>query len=144
MKPNDFINPQEAEEKAAARYQTLFVLWAGIFGSLALMLGLTIFTSGVERPNPALTIGLLAAGLMSVVASLLIKARLVSQAIEKRDPAVLQSGYVLGFALTEAAALFAVVDHFITGSRYYYVGFVAAAIGMLIHFPKKEHVRATI
>jgi hypothetical protein len=52
------------------------------------------------------------------------------------------SAYIVSFALCESAALFALMDHFTTGSGYYRFGFILAAIGMLLHFPKKEHLRA--
>ena len=81
---------------------------------------------------------------MVVMASILIKQRVVQRAVEKRDAALLQSAYILGFALCESAAFLGVVDHFVTGSRYYYFSFALALVGMLKHFPKKDDVRAAI
>ena len=41
-----------------------------------------------------------------------------------------------------AAALCGLLDHFLTESNYYYFSFAMGVLGMLLHFPKKGHVRA--
>ncbi|MGQ0760876.1 MAG: hypothetical protein ACT4OT_02480 [Acidobacteriota bacterium] len=136
-------NPQQIDARVEARHRTLLFLWFGILMSMSLFLGLTLFVPGnTPEPNPALSFGLLGAAFMMVILSVLIKLRIVQRAIEKRDAALLQTGYVAGFALCEAAALWGVIDHFVTGSSYYYFSFALGALGMLLHFPKKDHVRA--
>ena len=136
-------NPQQIEAKVEARHRTLLFLWFGILMSMSLFLGLTLFVPGnTPEPNPALSFGLIGAAFMVVILSVLIKLRVVQRAIEKRDAAMLQTAYVAGFALCEAAALWGVTDHFVTGSSYYYFSFALGALGMLLHFPKKDHVRA--
>jgi len=64
--------------------------------------------------------------------------------MEKRDAAMLQSGYILSFVLCESAALCGLLDHFVAASSYAYFSFALGLLGMLLHFPKKDHVRAAI
>ncbi len=54
------------------------------------------------------------------------------------------NAYVISFALCEATGIFGLLDHFVTGSHYYCIAFAVAAVGMLLHFPKKDHVRAAM
>lgn len=136
-------NPQQMEARVEARHRTLLFLWFGILMSMSLFLGLTLFVpSSAAEPNTTLSFAFMGAAFMVVILSVLIKLRVVQRAIEKRDAAMLQTGYVAAFALCEAAALWGVIDHFVTGSSYYYFPFALGLLGMLVHFPKKDHVRA--
>ena len=144
MKASQFINPQEAEERVTARYRVILILWASIFTSLGFLLALALFTPSSAPPNQTLTFIFLGIGFMVVIVSIFIKRRFVQRAIEQRQTALLQSGYIVAFALSESAALFGLLDHFINGSRYYYIGLFVAGLGMLLNFPKRDDVRATI
>lgn len=136
-------NPGQIEARVEARHRTLLFLWFGILMSMSLFLGLTLYVpSNNPEPNTTLSFALIGAAFMVVILSVLIKLRIVQRAIDKRDGAMLQTGYVVSFALCEAAALLGVIDHFVTGSSYYYFSFALGLLGMLVHFPKKDHVRA--
>jgi hypothetical protein len=52
------------------------------------------------------------------------------------------NGYVVGFALCDAAALLGMFDHMSNNSPYFYFAFIIAGLGLLFHFPKKDHLRA--
>ena len=137
--------PQQIEEKVEALHRKLVILWFGQFVSICLLLGLTLYVpTDNPEPNTMLSFALIGTAFTVVVLSILIKLRIVQRAIEKRDPAMLQTGYVVGLVVCEAAALLGIVDHFVTGSSYYYISFALGLLGMLIHFPKKDHVRAAI
>ncbi len=137
-----FTNPQEAEARVAARYQVFLILWILMLVSLAFLLCLAVFVPGSGRPDRTMSYLFFGISIVLVIASLLIKHRQVKQALERRQVSLLQSAYILGFALCEAAALFGLMDHFVTGSNNYRYMFVLAVFGMLLHFPKKDHVRA--
>ena len=137
-----FDNPQEAEAKVAARYRVFLVLWIGIFMSVVLFLFLALALASTGVANPMLSYSLVGIGLVVVVVSVLLKQRLVKQAIEKREIQSLQSAYIIGMALCESAALFGLLDHFVTGSNTSWFSFLFALTGMLLHFPKKDHLRA--
>jgi ABC-type multidrug transport system fused ATPase/permease subunit len=81
-----------------------------------------------------------AAGIVFVVASIGIKLKFVNRAIEQQSAMVLQQGYILALALSEVAALFGLLDYFITGNPFYYANFIVAACGQLYHFPRRQHV----
>lgn len=136
------ISPQEAEAKVAARYRVFLVLWMAILISVVLFLVLALAVASTGVANPMLSYSLLGIGLIVVIVSVLLKHRLVKQAIEKREIQSLQSAYIIGMALCESAALFGLLDHFVTGSNICWFAFLLAATGMLLHFPKKDHLRA--
>lgn len=138
-------NPQQIEAKAEAHHRKLLFLWVGILMSISLLLGLTIFVPASNpEPNTTLGFALIGVAFMSVIGSVLIKLRVVQRAIEKRDAAMLQTGYIVSFALCESAAIWGVVGHFVAGTSYYYFSFALGVLGMLFHFPKKDDVRAAV
>lgn len=136
------ISPQEAEAKVAARYRVFLILWIGIFMSVVLFLVLALFVASTGVANPTLSYSLLGIALIVVIVSVLLKHHLVKQAIEKREIQTLQSAHIIGMALCESAALFGLLDHFVTGSNICWFAFLFAVTGMLLHFPKKDHLRA--
>jgi hypothetical protein len=137
-----FINPQEAEAKVAARYRVFLILWIAILFSVGILFALASFIPSSGTANQTLSFALLGIGLATVTGSFLFKQQTLKRAIEKQEIQALMSAYIVSFALCESAALFALVDHFTTGSGYYRFGFVLAVVGMLLHFPKKDHLRA--
>jgi hypothetical protein len=95
-------------------------------------------TSRLEANN-SLSLALLAAGLSTSVISFLIKSKLISRAIEQRQVQQVQQAYVVGWAITEVAALLGLLDYFRTSDPYYYVLMIIAACAQLLHFPRREH-----
>jgi hypothetical protein len=79
---------------------------------------------------------------MTVLVSFLLKPQMVTKAISKNDVAALQSAHIVSLALCESAALLGVMDRFTTGSQTSWLLFAIAAIGILLHFPRKDHIRA--
>lgn len=118
------------------------MLWSGIVISLSLFLGMTLFIPTNAESNSKFSLLLNCAGIVPLGLSLLLKSQILSKAAQQQQIDQVQVGYVLGFALTEAAALLAVVDHFVNSGKYFYVGFVFAGLGMLLHFPQKRHLLA--
>jgi len=135
-------NPQEAEAKVNARYRVIFILWIAILISIGILFSLAVFIPSSGTPNQTLSFVLLGTGFATVAVSLVLKQQILRKAIEKQQVQALLNAYIIGFALCESAALFGLMDHFVTGSGYYRFGFMLAAIGMLLHFPKKEHLHA--
>ena len=138
----ELTNPQETEAKVAARYQVFLILWIAILISVGIFFGLATFVPVPSRPNPNLSYVLLGIGVAFVAVSILIKSVQSKQAIESRSVSRLQSAHILGLALCETAALFGLLDHFVTGSVISRFGFAVAALGMLWHFPRKNQVRS--
>lgn len=133
-------NPQQVEAKINARYRVFLILWIAILISIGILFALTLFTPSSGKANQTLSIVLLGLGFATVMTSFVFKQQMLKKALEKQQLQTLMSAYIVSFALCESAALFALMDHFTTGSGYYRFGFILAAVGMLLHFPKKEHV----
>jgi Na+/H+-translocating membrane pyrophosphatase len=137
-----FASPQEVEAKVDSRYRVFLILWTAILISVGILFTLAVFIPSSGKPNQTLSMALLGTGILAVATSFVYKQQMLKKAIEKQQLQALMSAYIVSFALCESAALFALMDHFTTGSGSYRFGFALAAIGMVLHFPKKEHLRA--
>jgi hypothetical protein len=135
-------NPQEVEAKVDARYRVFLILWVAILVSIGILFALALFIPSSGKGDQTFSIILLGLGFATVSTSFVFKQQLLKKAIEKQQLQALMSAYIVSFALCESAALFALMDHFTTGSGYYRFGFILAAIGMVLHFPRKDHLRA--
>ena len=135
MKPTDTDQPD-----IDARYRTLLILWFAICMSVLMFLALTRLASVAAVENRNLTLALNSLGLLPVALSFLLKQRALAKSVATQRLDLVQSAYVLSFALCESSALLGLVDHFTTGSRYSYFAFVIAGIGLLLHFPQKQNL----
>lgn len=122
------------------RYRTLLILWFAISMSILSFLAIAHFTPVTVQSNVKLSLILSSLGLVPVGLSFLLKQRILAQAVNEQRIERVQIAHVLAWALCEMAALLGLVDHFLNGSPYYYAGFVFAALGMLLHFPRKQHL----
>jgi len=131
-------NPQRIEQ----RIRTLRTLWAALLMSIILYYVLTLFIGEARnaQPNNAASLVLLVVGLSATLLSFLIKGRFLKQSVERQQLQLVQTGYIVTWAITEVAALLGLLDFFLTGNRYYFLLFIIAAGVQLLHFPKKQHV----
>jgi F0F1-type ATP synthase membrane subunit c/vacuolar-type H+-ATPase subunit K len=125
------------------------ILWAVFLTNVGLFVVVTRFVradSGAAdagvRDNPTLLYALAAAGLASVALSFVLKAGFYGRGAERQEPAQVQTGFILALALCEAAALLGVVGLFVTWNDYAYLLFALGALGMILHFPRREQVQA--
>jgi hypothetical protein len=139
------LEQNEPQATVAMRLRKLLILWCAIFLSIPIYYVFSIVEptpDGVAHQNRTLTIILASAGLLSVVVSHLVKQKYLNHSVAQQSIALFQVAYVVGFALSEVPALLGLLDHFVTGNRYYYVLFIIATIGMALHFPRRDHLLA--
>ncbi len=135
---------QSPERNLETRYRTLLTLWGVNLSSLGLffLLSRLVETPRADQaPDDVLGWLLLAVGALTVLVSFVIKSRVLSQAVERQDLARVQVAYVIGFALCEMAGICGLGLYFLRGaSSAYYLLFALAALGMLLHFPRRSHL----
>jgi len=141
------MNTQSANQKdpqgnIELRIRTMRTLWIAMFLSIGFYYAFTFFAGRSEdvNSNSTLSLTLVGGALLTTLISFPIKNRLLTRAVEQQQVQLVQQGYVVAWALTEVAALLGLLDFFLTGNRYYYILFIIAACGQLLHFPRREPV----
>lgn len=134
-------SPNDLQSQIEQRIRTLRFLWVALVLSIAGYYVLTrIAQPNAATPNDTLSLTMVVIGLVTIPVSVVIKKRFLNQAVELQQPQLVQQGYIIALAVNEVAALLGVFDFFITGNRYYFVMFMIAVCGQLLHFPKRQHV----
>jgi F0F1-type ATP synthase membrane subunit c/vacuolar-type H+-ATPase subunit K len=119
----------ETPEKA---HRVTVILWGAMFAALGLYY-LVITTVQPDHPDLDLPLikPLLGAAVLCVTAALVLRRRM------NDTPARIRAGYIVAFALCEAAALFGVITHFTTAWPNAWIFFVIAAVGFALNFPQR-------
>jgi len=139
------MQPQMDEQQLHARYRAMLILWGAFVVTVIIYFTLArvLFKpSGDGLQSREITFALTATGTFLTIISFALKQKFLKQAEDSQAPALVQTGHIIAFALCESAALLGFVDFLVTGNRYYYVMFVIALIGLLLHFPKRDQIAA--
>ena len=129
-------------ENIELRMRILNTLWVGLFWSIFLYYAVTFFVTRPEdnERNNTLFLVLIAIAITTTLIAFIIKQNFLSRAAERQQVELVQQGYIVTWALTEVSGLLGLLDYFTTRNPYYYVLFIIAAAGMMIHFPRRAHV----
>ena len=129
------------QENIEIRIRTIRILWLALFLSVGIYYGVTFYILRPDNPpNATLFLVLAAVSVTMVLASFIVKNNFLSRAAQQQQLPLVQQGYIVACALAEVPALLGLLDFFATGNDYYYVLFIISALGMLLHFPRRDHV----
>jgi len=136
------LSPQDLQLKIEPRIRTIRTLWIAMLLSIGSYYVFTRFVGQPKNSNPnsALSLMLVGIGLLTTFISVPIKKKFLAQSVEQQRVELVQQGHIIAWAITEVAALLGILDFFLTGNRYYYVLFLIAAIGQLLHFPRRQQL----
>ena len=141
-------------------YQTLLVTWIALLASQVLFLVLIwfvkpgIFAAGGDRTAtdgfwvaflndmPVVTLVFTAIAVVFLILSFVLSRQHMRRAVQDQDAGCVQTGLVLGCALSEVPSLLGVLLAFAFDHPYFYLWIVAGLLGILFHFPRKGNLDA--
>jgi F0F1-type ATP synthase membrane subunit c/vacuolar-type H+-ATPase subunit K len=130
----------ETERAVDATYRALRIIWLAILASVIILFVVTRLVQPTPDAPRVIFWILFVVGLGNFGLSFLLKQRILGQAREKRQIALVRMAYVIAFALCESIGLFGLLAHLITGVEYYYFFFVLAGFGLLLHKPQRDDI----
>jgi len=134
--------PQTAE----SQHRRTLVIWAAMLASLAgyfaLAYALRPRPAEGATANDAVSLALLGAGAAFVLASFIVKNRLLSRAVAEQSLKTATSAYIVGMALAEAAGLLGLASSFVLGGGFPDLLFLVSGVGLLLHYPRGEDFHA--
>ena len=134
--------PDSLQAKIEQRLRTMRMLWGALLMTIVAYYALTIFVGRQQdaEQNSTMSLAFVVIALASIPLSILIKKRILTQAVEQQRPELAQQSYIIAWAITEVGALLGLLDFFATGNPYYFVPMIIAALGQILHFPNRQHV----
>lgn len=139
---------QDTQPNIDVRYRTLLILWFALFVSIGLYFLVTLIKGPEIRndpeivPNTTVTVVVTIVGTLFVFLSFVVKRKLLQRSVERQQVALVQQALVIACAMCEVSALLGLVVRFLTDSHEYYLLFLIAAIGIALHFPRREQLLA--
>lgn len=135
-------NQNDPQTSIELRLRTMRILWISMILSMAMLEVLMLFRGRSESivPNQTISLALLVGTMMAALVSFPLKSKFLNSSVEQQHIGMVQQAYVVAWAVTEVGALLTLLDFFMTGNRYYFVGLIIAGCVLLLHFPRREHV----
>ena len=130
------------------RYRTMLILWFALLMSVVMFFVMTIVAAPEPldqdraAPSSVVLFALTGVGTFLVVISFLVKRKMLQRSVEKQEPMLVQQALVVACAMCEVSALFGAFERFAIASGDHYVLFLVSAIGIALHFPKRDQLLA--
>lgn len=130
------------------RYQTMLVLWFALLMSVAmyfvfLLVSNPPLNTGARTQSESILIVIFTmTGAIMVALSILVKNRFIQRSVDQQNVVLVQQGMILACAMCEVSALLGLVERLVIDYAGYYLLFLFAAAGMLLHFPRRRHLEA--
>lgn len=146
------LNDPNNNTNIGATYKTLTILWFALLMSQFIFLVVIFFakpeayqfdSSKLFGGESFILLPILAiAGIICFAMSFIFRSKFINQAINEQNPGLVQTGLILGCALSEAVSLFGLVIAFTTGSSLFLLWFALGILGIILSFPKRENLIA--
>jgi hypothetical protein len=119
------------------------VLWFAMMMNVLVFFGFTII---IERQQPAgdssLTLVFALVALSTTALSFVVRSKLLNSAVKTQQVQGVQVAFIVAWAMCEVSALLGIMDYLTVGGRSYILLFVISELGMILHFPKYDHLAA--
>jgi Kef-type K+ transport system membrane component KefB len=127
------------------RQRVLSIIWAAFLVTIANLFFITLLVPRSGRPASEaqtliLVLAVLALALIGL--SFLFKRKILTRAATEQRPQMVMTAYILALAMCDAACIMGVLVFFTTDFRYYFLWFIAGALAMILHRPRRDDLLA--
>lgn len=134
------------------KYETLVVIWGALLFSQLIFLVLVyvikpeLFVFDFSPPllgkHAIVTLLFAVAAVAVFILSFLLRRQHMRRAVIDQDAGCVQTGLVLGCALSEISSILGVVLAFVFDYHYFFLWIALGLIGVLCHFPRRHNLLA--
>ncbi len=142
------MTPTNQQPNLDARYRTMLTLWFALFMSIGIYFAVSLFLApqisnpSEVPPNMLFTIVLTSLGTLFVLLSFVVKRKILQRSVDRQEVALVQQALIIACAMCEVSALLGLVSRFLFQAPSYYLLFLIAAIGIALHFPRRDQLLA--
>ena len=133
-------------------YNTLVILWFAMLSSQVVFLALVYFikpglfsfdeSRSVFTDMPLVTVAFAAIAIAFFILSFVLSRQHMRRAVQQGDTKCVQTGLVLGCALSEVSSILGLILAFLLDHPYFYLWIALGTLGILMHFPRKGNLDA--
>lgn len=137
---------------AESSYKTLLIIWGALLFSQFVLVAMIwfvkpeLFKFDFSQPilgDNAVIVGLFAMLSFSDIAiSFILRKKTLERSVAEQSIPLVQTAMIIGIALCEAISLFGVMLAFAFNYQYFFIFSMLGAIGVLLHFPRREDIHA--
>ena len=141
-----------AKSPVRVEYRSLVIIWLALLVSQILFFVIVPIVKpgilGVDRSvlplgtQPLIVLAFAVAAIAFFVLSIVLSRQHMRRAIEDHDQACVQTGLVLGCALSEVSTILGAVLAFVWNYQFFFLWMLLGTIGILINFPRKSTLEA--
>ena len=134
------------------KYETLVIIWAALLMSQVLFLLLVFFIKpellrfDFSQPllgsQPLVVLIFAAMAVIMFILSFVLRNQHMKRAVVDQDAGCVQTGLVLGCALSEISSILGMILAFAFDYPYFFLWIALSLIGILFHFPRRENLLA--
>jgi hypothetical protein len=140
------------DKPVRVKYKSLVIIWLALLISQPLF-ALVIYILRPElfdfsaRPavmgdQPLIIIAFIVAAIAFFILSQVLNGQHIRRAAADHDPGCIQTGLVLGCALSEVPTLLGVILASVWGYHYFFAWIILGTIGILLNFPRRSSLEA--
>jgi hypothetical protein len=145
-----------ANKPIKVQYQTLVGIWAALLMSQIVFLAVAYFVkpglfssqylsagfSQLAGPKPLIIIVFSASALVFFMLSQAIARQHMRRAVRDHDATCIQTGLVIGCALSEISSILGLILALFWEYPYFYLWIALGALGILMNFPRRSNLTA--
>jgi hypothetical protein len=141
-----------ADKPVRVKYTSLVIIWLTllisqpIFALVIYFIKPELFDLSQRPPvmstQPLIILAFIVAAIAFFILSQVLNGQHIRRAAADHDPGCIQTGLVLGCALSEVPTLLGVILAFVWGYHYFFAWMILGTIGILLNFPRKSSLEA--
>jgi len=141
-----------SKQPVRVEYKTLVTIWLALLVSQAIFFGIVVITKpgilgsiGYGSPfgsKPLIVLAFAVGALAFFLLSVALSRQHLRRAVIDQDQGCVQTGLVLGCALSEVSSLLGLVLALVWSYPYFFLWMLLGTIGILINFPRKSSLEA--
>lgn len=137
---------------AEQTYRLLMIIWFALFMSQLMFFVVVYFgkpelfafdaTKSVLGENPPIILAFALIGISNLIISIFLGKTFITRAIEEQKVTLIQTGMVIGCALSESISLLGICLAFVFSYQYFFLWIAVGIVGMIFHFPRRDNIHA--
>ncbi len=143
---------QNQNTSAEQTYRLLMIIWFALFMSQFMFFVVIYFgkrelfafdaTKSVLGENPLIILVFALIAVSNLIISVFLGKTFTNRAVEEQRVTLIQTGMIVGCALSESISLLGIFLAFAFSYQYFFIWIAFGLFGMILHYPRRDKIHA--